>query len=272
LDVNSSALDGAPAPFTGAEAAYGAVVGGSPAVLVVEDDCDVSALVDVALGTAGYRVTCVHNGQEALRRAATEGFAGVVLDMGLPDMDGLEVVRAIRRTSDLPIVVLSARRAEQDKIAALDSGADDFVTKPFSPGELVARVRAALRPRTRLTGPETVIRFDGLEVDLVRRRVVVEGEVVLLSRREHNFLCALAGQAGRAVSHRQLSDAVWGPQAAVEAQHVRVLVGQVRQKVEADPARPKLIVTEPGLGYRLAASASLRTEPRRRRSDGPASG
>ena len=222
-------------------------------ILFVEDDPAIVRAIEPALTVSGASVQVADTGGKALDRLAAGTVDLVLLDLGLPDMDGSEIISRQRVHSDVPIIVISARGREGDKIAALDAGADDFVVKPFSTGELLARLRAALR-RRKLVRPETEsLHYEGLEIDLVRRRALVQGEEVRLSGREHALLCALGRAAGGVLTHRQIIASVWGPEAEVDAQFVRVLVGQLRQKLEADPGRPQLVRTEPGVGYRLGS-------------------
>ncbi len=204
------------------------------------------------LTTMGYEVTVADTGKQALVLAAQNRFDAVILDLGLPDLDGKWVITRMRQWSEVPILVLSARDIEQEKIAALDLGADDFVNKPFAVGELLARLRAALRGRERRFSARTRFKAGELEIDFAGRNVTVQGQEVKLTPREYDLLYALARHAGRVVTHRQLIAAVWGAEAEVDAQFVRVLVGQVRQKLEANPSEPRTLLTEPGLGYRLA--------------------
>jgi len=177
----------------------------------------------------------------------------VILDLGLPDMDGKAVIERLREWTDAPIIVLSARDLEAEKIAALDLGADDFVNKPVGVGELLARVRASLRGRERRFASQARFRSGDLQIDFALRRVLVQDEEVKLTPREYDLLRILARHAGRVVTHRQVITAVWGASAQVDAQFVRVLIGQLRQKLEAEPSAPRLVLTEPGVGYRLRA-------------------
>jgi two-component system, OmpR family, KDP operon response regulator KdpE len=179
--------------------------------------------------------------------------AVVLLDLGLPDMDGIEVTRNLRSWSVVPIIVLSARGQEQDKVAALDAGADDYLTKPFGLPELLARMRVALRHAARGTQntATTVVTIDTLRIDLERRRVTLEGAEIHLTPIQYQLLAVLAQHAGKVVTHRQLLRAVWGPNYEQETQYLRVYMGQLRQKIEADTARPRFLLTEPGVGYRL---------------------
>ena len=222
-------------------------------ILLVEDDPAICRAIEPALRTEGSSVRRAASGVEALDLLAAETYDLVILDLGLPDMDGTEIISAQRAHSDIPIVVLSARGRESDKVRAFDEGADDFVAKPFSSGELLARLRAALR-RRKLERPDTAsIRFEGLEIDLERRRALVRGEEIGLSKREHALLVALARAAGGVLTHKEIIRAVWGAEASVDTQFVRVLVAQLRQKLEVDASRPQLISNEPGIGYRIDA-------------------
>jgi len=220
-------------------------------ILLVDDEPQLVRVLTPVLATVGYDVSVAATGNQALSQLAQEGYDAVILDLGLPDLDGKAVIEAIRSWSDVPILVLSARDIEQEKIAALDLGADDFVNKPFAVGELLARLRATLRGRERRFSSRTRFKAGDLEIDFAARLVSVQGEDVRLTPREYDLLRALARHAGRVVTHRQLIAAVWGPEAEVDAQFVRVLVGQVRQKLEQNPGDPRILLTEPGLGYRL---------------------
>jgi two-component system KDP operon response regulator KdpE len=220
-------------------------------ILLVDDEAQLVRVLTPVLTTVGYDVSVAPTGNQALSQLAKDGYDAVILDLGLPDLDGKAVIEAIRGWSDVPIVVLSARDIEQEKIAALDLGADDFVNKPFAVGELLARLRATLRGRERRFSARSRFKAGDLEIDFAARLVSVQGEDVRLTPREYDLLRALARHAGRVVTHRQLIAAVWGPEAEVDAQFVRVLVGQVRQKLEQNPGDPRILLTEPGLGYRL---------------------
>lgn len=222
-------------------------------LLLVDDEPQLVRVLTPVLTAVGYDVTVAGDGVTALGKLAQEGFDIVILDLGLPDLDGKAVIEKIRSWSDVPILVLSARDIEQEKIAALDLGADDFINKPFAVGELLARLRATLRGRERRFSARTRFKAADLEIDFSARRVTVQGEDVRLTPREYDLLRALARHAGRVVTHRQLIAAVWGAEADVDAQFVRVLVGQVRQKLEHNPGDPQILLTEPGLGYRLIA-------------------
>ncbi len=218
-------------------------------VLVVDDEPAIRRLLRTSLTAEGYRVTEAETGAEALSRQAGESPDVVVLDLGLPDLDGLDVIRAIRARSAVPIVVLSAREDERGKVTALDLGADDYVTKPFGIAELVARLRAALRHRLAQEGAQPLFRSGALSVDLVRRIVKVGDAEVHLSPREYDILKLLVVHAGRVLTHRVIMGKLWG--AGGDVQQLRVYVRQIRQKIEADPERPRIILTETGIGYRL---------------------
>jgi two-component system KDP operon response regulator KdpE len=224
---------------------------GPKSLLVVDDEPQILRVLRPTLSAAGYAVTTAANGAEALEQLKADGFDAVILDLGLPDIDGKEVIKQARHNSEVPILVLSARGREQDKIEALDAGANDFIDKPFASGELLARVRVALR-FARAKGPKAAsFKTREIEVDFTRRRAVIEDVEIRLSQREHDFLSLLARHAGGVVTHKQIISAVWGRDALADAQFVRVLAGQLRQKIEEDPSRPRLVLTEPGLGYRL---------------------
>jgi two-component system, OmpR family, KDP operon response regulator KdpE len=222
-------------------------------VLLVDDEATIVRALSPALRHAGYAVEVAETGEEALRMLAQKQYDVLLLDLGLPGIDGQEVIARIREWSDMPIVVLSARDLEDDKIMALDRGADDYVSKPFAIGELLARVRASIRGRSRRFASNAVFRAAGLTINFANRQVTLEGTVVRLTPREYEFVKALASHAGKVLTHKQLIAAVWGANSNADAQFVRVLAGQVRHKIEADPARPQLIRTEPGIGYRLIA-------------------
>lgn len=220
-------------------------------LLLVDDEQQILRALRPALVAAGYEVATAETGGEALSHLAGEACDVVVLDLGLPDMDGKDVISRIREWSEVPILVLSARDLEHEKIAALDQGADDFINKPFGVGELLARIRASLRGRERRFSANAVFRSGDLHVNFATRQVAVLGEEVRLTPREYDLLKTLARYGGRVVTHRQLIAAVWGPTAQVDAQFVRVLVAQLRQKIEEDPSTPRILLTEPGVGYRL---------------------
>ena len=223
-----------------------------PLLLVVDDDLPILRFLRAGLRTDGYRVLEARTGTDALAQAATRAPDLVVLDLGLPDIDGFEVVRRLREWSHVPVLVLSARGQEQDKIRALDAGADDYITKPFAMGELLARIRVALRHRARVAEGDApaVFELDDLVVDLARRTVTVAGVDVRLTPLEFRLLALLVRHAGRVLTHEQVLREVWGPGYASQHHYVRVYVAQLRKKLEHDPDRPRWIMTEPGVGYR----------------------
>lgn len=220
-------------------------------ILVVDDEPQIHRFLRPALEAAGYQVERANTGGEGLRLAASRSPDAVLLDLGLPDLDGQEVLARLRGFSAVPVIVLSARDREADKIAALDGGADDYVEKPFGVGELLARIRAALRHQRAQEGVPDVVRLPGLEVDLARRKArLADDEAALpLSPREWALLALLARNAGRVLTHRQLLTAIWGSAHAEDVQYLRVYVGQLRQKLGH---AGRLIATEPGVGYRVA--------------------
>lgn len=227
----------------------------SARLLIVDDEPQIVRALRPALLAAGYGVEAVGSAREALAAILTQPFDLIILDLGLPDLDGKDFIVRARQHTKCPVMVLSARHGEEEKVAALDLGASDYVSKPFSIGELMARLRVALRSRS----PDDPLR-DGvvagdLSVDFDTRRVRVRGQEIKLSPREGKLLRALAQTAGQVLTHAEIVAAVWGPGAQVDAQFVRVLIGNLRQKIERDPARPSIIITEPGLGYRLRSSS-----------------
>jgi len=221
-----------------------------PLVLVVDDELQIRRLLRVCLEGNGYRVTEAVSGSEALTQTAQHRPDIVLLDLGLPDMDGVSVLKRIREWSEVPIVVLSVRDREEDKIAALDHGADDYVTKPFATGELLARLRVAQRHSTPSL-ESTVFRWAALEVDLAARRVRLDGKEVKLTATEYSLLKLLVQHAGKVLTHRQILREVWGPNYEQQTHYLRVYIAHLREKLEPDPAKPRLISTEPGVGYRL---------------------
>jgi len=222
-------------------------------ILVVDDEPQIQRFLRPALEAVGYDVVEAATGAEALKAAVTAAPALVILDLGLPDMDGKEVIARLRGWSQVPIVILSARDQETEKIAALDLGADDYVEKPFGIGELTARMRTALRHRVRDEGGRTEISIDGLVIDTVRRVVARDGKPLKLTPKEYDLLVLLARHAGRVVTHRTLLTSVWGPAHGEDMHYLRVFIGQLRAKIERDPANPSIIRTEPGVGYRFVA-------------------
>lgn len=223
--------------------------------LVVDDDPSIRRFLTTGLQAFGYDVSEAEDAAGALRLATTRKPDLVILDLGLPDSDGREVIRALRGWSQVPIVVLSVRTDESEKIGALDDGADDYVEKPFSMGELMARLRAALRRQAVEEAGEPVFRLGRLEVDLARRQVALEGAAVRLTPKEYDLLRLFIRHAGRILTHRQIIAALWQNTSVDDVQNLRVLVGQLRRKIEPVPSSPRLIVAEHGIGYRLDLTA-----------------
>lgn len=223
-----------------------------PLVLVVEDETPMRRFLRASLSAHGYRVVETATAEEALRQATAYNPDVVLLDLGLPDMDGLDVTRRLREWATFPIIVLSARGQDEDKIHALDEGADDYLTKPFSTGELFARLRVALRHAERVgKEPPSMITIGELRLDPARRQVFARGTEIHLTPIEYKLFSLLMRHAGKVITHRQLLKDVWGPSYVDQMQYVRVYMGQLRHKLEVDPARPRYLVTEPGVGYRL---------------------
>ncbi|HYC13885.1 MAG TPA: response regulator [Stellaceae bacterium] len=222
-----------------------------PRILVVDDEAAIRRFLRTGLGEQGYEVLEAETAQAGIESAAREKPDLLILDLGLPDLDGLEVLQQIRRTSLVPVVVLSVRADEKGKVAALDLGADDYVTKPFGMDELVARVRTALRHRLQEQGEAPIFRCGDLAVDLVRRLVTLKGKDVKLSAREYDLLRILVMHAGKVLTHQFILREVWGPAHAEDVQYLRVYVRTLREKLEEDPTRPRYLLTETGVGYRL---------------------
>jgi len=223
---------------------------GDPLVLVVEDDAQVRRFLRAALTSHGFRLVEAETVREGEQLATSHNPDLFLLDLGLPDGDGIELARRVREWSRAPIIVLSARGREEDKVNALDAGADDYLTKPFGVNELLARLRVALRHARATPTPDPVLEAGPLRVDLARREVTVDGRMIRLTPTEFKLLALLARHAGKVLTHRQILREVWGPNAS-EAHWVRVHMAELRKKVELEPARPRLLVTEPGVGYRL---------------------
>jgi two-component system, OmpR family, KDP operon response regulator KdpE len=225
---------------------------GSLKILVVDDEPAILRFLRAGLTAQGYLISERQNGRDALEAGRSGAFDLLVLDLGLPDMDGLDVIRDLRAAgSDLPIIVLSIRDDEGAKVEALDRGGDDFVTKPFGIGELLARIRAAHRHRLQQQGERPIFRCGGLTVDLVRRIVTVRGVEVKFSPREYELLRLLVAHAGKVLTHKMVLRTVWTPD--TDVQYLRIYIRALRQKIEADSERPQYILTEPGVGYRLRA-------------------
>jgi len=224
-----------------------------PRVLIVDDEPQIRRFLRASLQSHDYTVLEAENGKEAVRVCTVQKPDLLILDLGLPDMDGLDVIKLVREWSEIPIIVLSIRSDDADKIEALDRGANDYVTKPFSMGELLARMRAALR-QGRGDGSSdggTVVAVGDISIDLGKRLITRGGTPVKLSRKEYDLLKILASHPGKVITHQQLLQEVWGPAYVEETQYLRVYMGQLRQKLERDPATPRWLITEPGVGYRL---------------------
>jgi len=221
-------------------------------VLIVDDEPQILRFLRPALEASDYDVLHAATGREALRIAANSAPDVIILDLGLPDMDGKDVLAAARAFTQAPVLILSARDRETEKIAALDLGADDYIEKPFAIGELLARLRAALRHARGAHAVKTRIEVDGLVIDMDKRLVTRDGVAIKLTPREYDLLCALSPNAGRVMTHGQILTAVWGPAHKDDTQYLRVFVGQLRAKIERDPAQPEIIRTESGIGYRFA--------------------
>ena len=227
-----------------------------PVILVVDDEISIRRLLRAALERASYRVKEASNGREALEKVVLEDPSLVLLDLGLPDRDGLELIPLIRKQSQATIVIVSARDATDEKVAALDLGAADYVTKPFDTDELLARVRATLRNRLVNDGGQLAVTAGSLNIDLVARRVTRDGVDIHLSPKEFTAVAELARFPGRVITHQQLLRSIWSNDYERHVEYLRVLIRSVRQKVEPDPARPSHIVNELGIGYRLMVPAT----------------
>ena len=223
-----------------------------PRILIVDDEPNILGTLAPLLRARGYDVFTAMSGRAGIETVDREKPDLIVLDLGLPDIDGVEVCREIRESHAVPIVVLSARGAEGDKVRALDVGADDYVTKPFGAEELLARIRAALRRSDAPAPPSEPIVTGGLTIDRERFRVMRDGEEVRLTPKEFELLTYLAQHPGRVLTHRAILKAIWGPNAVDQPEHLRVLVGSLRKKIESNPSAPKYILTEPWVGYRFA--------------------
>jgi two-component system KDP operon response regulator KdpE len=222
----------------------------APVILIVDDEQQIRRLLTISLESSGFSVAEAATGEEGLLRAAMDRPEAIILDLGLPDMDGREVLRKLRLTSQTPVVILSARNAEQDIVTCLEEGADDYLVKPFRTGELVARMRAALRHRPDEPA-ERLFRAGSLEMDLDRRIVRKNGEQVKLTATEYALLSLFVKNPGRVLTHRFILERVWGPTYVDETHYSRIYIAQLRKKLEDNPADPKLLVTESGIGYRL---------------------
>jgi len=223
-----------------------------PVVVLIEDEPQIRRFLRTVLPEHGYALFEAETGKQGLVEAAVRKPDVVILDLGLPDMDGVDVVGRLREWSQVPVIVLSARAQETDKVAALDAGADDYVTKPFGVGELLARLRVALRRVTRSEEGSQVFESGPLKVDLAARRVQVAGSEVHLTPIEYRLLTVLVRHAGKVLTHRQLLKEVWGPSHIEHSHYLRIYMAQLRKKLEEDPAQPRFLLTEAGVGYRLA--------------------
>lgn len=219
-------------------------------ILIIDDEIQIRRLLKVALTGHGYVVKEAACGEDGLKEAVMYRPDLIILDMGLPDKEGMEIIGNLREWSKVPIIIVSVREDEADKIGALDAGADDYVTKPFNMGELLARMRAALRHAAG-AGEEPVFNFNELTIDLAHRRVKIYDTEIKLSPIEYDLLKNLAVNAGKVLTHKQLLRSIWGPAYENDVHYLRVYIGQLRRKVESDPSHPKHIITEPGVGYRL---------------------
>jgi len=224
----------------------------NPLLLLIEDDPQFQMLLSTTLESQDYRVLAAATGQEGLIVARNRQPSLLILDLGLPDIDGQEVIRRLRKWSEVPIIVLSARNQENEITQALDNGADDYLTKPFSTAVLMSRIKALLRRVAKLpSGAQEVFQVGELKIELTRRRVFVGEQEVSLTPIEFNLLCELVRHAGFVVTHRQLLEKVWGPSYIEHNHYLRIYMGQLRHKLESDPARPRYLLTEAGVGYRL---------------------
>jgi two-component system KDP operon response regulator KdpE len=222
-------------------------------VLVIDDEIQIRRLLRITLEANGYKVIEAENGKDGLVEAASRHPDIVILDLGLPDMDGVTVLKRLREWSQIPVVVLSVRERDEDKTTALDNGADDYVTKPFSTPELLARLRVALR-HAQPSDEQAVFRCGELEVDLGARLVKVKGQQIKLTATEYSLLRLLVRHAGKVLTHNQILKEVWGPNATEQTHYLRVYMARLREKIEAVPSRPSFLITEPGVGYRFVTS------------------
>jgi len=226
----------------------------SATIIVIEDEAQIRRFLRTTLAAEGYRVIEAETGKQGLTEAATRKPDLIILDLGLPDMDGVEVMKNLRAWSSIPVIILSARSQESDKISALDAGADDYLVKPFGVGELLARIRVALRhvSSTAQGEEEGIFSVDELKVDMVHRKVTVSGTEVHLTQIEYRLLTVLIKHAGKVLTHQMLLKEVWGPNYVERAHYLRIYMGNLRHKLEKDSARPHFLLTEVGVGYRLA--------------------
>jgi two-component system KDP operon response regulator KdpE len=228
----------------------------SATIIVIEDEAQIRRFLRTSLASEGYKVIEAETGKQGLNEATTRKPDLIILDLGLPDMDGVEVVKGVRAWSSVPVIILSARSQESDKISALDAGADDYLVKPFSVGELMARIRVSLRPvSSTATGEEEgIFSVDELKVDMIHRKVTVSDVEVHLTPIEYRLLTVLVKHAGKVLTHQLLLKEVWGPNYVERAHYLRIYMGILRHKLEKDPARPRFLLTEVGVGYRLSVN------------------
>jgi len=226
---------------------------GGPSILVIDDEQQIRRLLQISLEANGFKVSLAASGEEGLLRASMDRPELIILDLGLPDIDGREVLRKIRQSTATPVIILSVRNTEQDIISCLESGADDYLIKPFRTGELVARIHTALRHRPS-EPPERVFRSGPLEVDLDSRTVKKGEQIIKLTATEYAMLALFFRNPGRVLTHRYILEQVWGPTFVEETHYSRIYVAQLRKKLEDDPSNPRLILTESGIGYRLAVN------------------
>jgi two-component system KDP operon response regulator KdpE len=225
-------------------------------VLVIDDEAQIQRLLTVALQANGYRVSTAGNGEQGVAAAAQRRYDAIILDLGLPDISGIQVLKSLREWSQTPIIVLTVHDGEVDKVESLDSGADDYVTKPFNTAELLARLRATVRRANRGQTEEPVHRFGEVEVDLASRRVSRNGQPVKLTATEYVLLRIFVQHAGKVLTHQQILRAVWGTEHETQTQYLRVYMARLREKLEPNPAEPVMFFTEPGVGYRLAETST----------------
>lgn len=223
----------------------------STQILIIEDEPEIRKFLSVTLEQQGYSVTDTVTGNDGLKRITTYPPELVILDLGLPDMDGMEIIQKVRQWSRIPIIVLSAREREQDKVAALEAGADDYLSKPFGTNELLARIKVALRNASRGNKEEAIFKYEGLKVDLAKRLVWSSGEEIHLTPIEYKLLAQLVKHAGKVITHKQLLQEVWGKNAATQGHYLRIHTQHLREKIGDEATQPKYILTEPGIGYRL---------------------
>jgi two-component system KDP operon response regulator KdpE len=225
-------------------------------VLVIDDESQIQRLLTVALEANGHAVSAVGEGGLGIAKAAQRRFDAIILDLGLPDMNGLEVLKNLREWTQIPVIVLTVHDGESEKVDALDRGADDYVTKPFNTSELLARLRATVRRANRSQTDEPVYRFGDVEVNLASRHVLRKGEPLKLTATEYALLRLFVQHAGKVLTHQQILRQIWGPEHESQTQYLRVYILRLREKLEENPAEPVLIATEPGVGYRLVEAAS----------------